>query len=64
MVSLHFIKEQLVVRSQTEVSAFYQTFLLEVNAMVRAHACALGANALLCYTLTPEESQGGRNQVP
>ena len=31
--------------------------------MVRANAEALGANALLCYRATPEESTSGRNQV-
>mmetsp|Transcript_101259 Transcript_101259/g.290522 ORF Transcript_101259/g.290522 Transcript_101259/m.290522 type:complete len:329 (-) Transcript_101259:602-1588(-) len=38
---------------------------MEVNAVVRAHAAALGANALLCYTTTPEESTSrtSRNQV-
>jgi len=31
--------------------------------VVRAHTASLGANALLCYSVAPEESSGGRNQV-
>jgi len=62
-VTLHFIKEHFGVRSEQEVSSFFLTFLLEAQAMVRAHTAALGANALVCYSATPEESQGGRNQV-
>ena len=65
IVSLHFIKESWVVRnrSQEKLGAFFHEFLLEVNSMVRAHAAALGANALVCYCAAPEGSQGGRNQV-
>ena len=65
VVSLHFIKESWAVRSQAELGAFFHLFLMEVNAVVRAHAAALGANALLCYVTTPEESTSrtSRNQV-
>jgi hypothetical protein len=62
-VTLHFIKEHFGVRSEQEVGSFFLAFLLEAHAMVRAHAAARGANALVCYAATPEESQGGRNQV-
>ena len=65
IVSLHFIKEswEMRNRSQEKLGAFFNVFLLEVNSMVRAHTAALGANALVCYTASPEGSQGGRNQV-
>jgi hypothetical protein len=51
------------VRSEGDLGAFFHRFLLEATAMARAHAAALGANALLSFHATPEESQTGRNQV-
>lgn len=65
IVSLHFIKESWAVRNKEELGSELQMFLMEVNALVRAHTAALGANALLCYTLVPEESssKASRNQV-
>eukprot|EP00615_Pteridomonas_danica_P007433 CAMPEP_0114362902 /NCGR_PEP_ID=MMETSP0101-20121206/26068_1 /TAXON_ID=38822 ORGANISM="Pteridomonas danica, Strain PT" /NCGR_SAMPLE_ID=MMETSP0101 /ASSEMBLY_ACC=CAM_ASM_000211 /LENGTH=206 /DNA_ID=CAMNT_0001509083 /DNA_START=1 /DNA_END=618 /DNA_ORIENTATION=- len=63
VISLHFIKESVAVRSDDELGIFFHEFMLEISTMVRAHAAALGANALLCFSATPEESQGGRNQV-
>lgn len=65
VISLYLIKESWAVRSQSELGNFFHVFLTEVNAMMRAHAASLGANALLCYTTTPEEStsRASRNQV-
>ena len=41
------------------------TFHSEANAVARAHAAALGANAVVGYRITPQESGGRvyRNQV-
>ncbi len=67
IVVLHFIKEGNVRRGSQErcEGSFFHLFALEVNAVVRAHVAALGGNAMLCYSLKPQESGGKvyNNQV-
>uniref|UniRef100_A0AAV1UQN5 C2 domain-containing protein n=1 Tax=Peronospora matthiolae TaxID=2874970 RepID=A0AAV1UQN5_9STRA len=63
-VTLHFIKESWTVRESGGLGAFYHLFLSEAIAIVRAHVCSLGGNAMLTFRLVPiESSQLYRNQV-
>ncbi|CAM9828810.1 unnamed protein product, partial [Phaeothamnion confervicola] len=58
-VSLHFIKESWsAAAGGGGVAGFFQVFMTEVNAVVRAHVAALGGNAMLSYRLRPQESGG------
>lgn len=63
-VSLHFIKDSWSQRGESSLGSFAYLLLSEVNALARAHVAALGGNALLCYSLTPQEAGGrvSRNQ--
>ena len=65
VISLHFIKESWAIRTQTELGKFFHSYLSEIHALMRAHAASLGANALLCFSTTPEESTSrtSRHQV-
>ncbi len=67
IIVLHFIKECNVRRGNHKrfEGSFTHLFTLEVNAVVRAHVAALGGNAMLCYSLKPQESGGKvyNNQV-
>lgn len=47
------------------LSAFFFTLTSEANAVARAHAAALGGNAVISFRLNPRESSRGRsrNQV-
>ncbi|KAG3231390.1 hypothetical protein PI124_g23513, partial [Phytophthora idaei] len=52
------------VRESGGLGAFYHLFLSEAIAIVRAHVCSLGGNAMLTFRLVPiESSQLYRNQV-
>ena len=60
-VQLHFIRENLAVRSNDLLGQFLQLFLCETMSLLKSHVCALGGNALLCLTVTPHSS-GGANR--
>jgi hypothetical protein len=50
-VCVHLIKECYSYREVGGLGSFVETFLLEMNQLVRAHVIARGGNALLSYTL-------------
>lgn len=58
-LQLHFLKDSWSVRGDGSLGSFVYSLLSEVNALARAHVAALGGNALLCYSLVPQEA-GGR----
>jgi len=55
-IHANFIRESLAVRAGGGLSAFTQLIIAEANAVLRAQAAALGANAALNYRLVPRES--------
>lgn len=59
LIDIPLIKESWAVRGAGELEQWLAAFHSEANAIARAHASALGANAVVCYRLTPQES-GGR----
>lgn len=64
-LNLSFIRESLAVRQGGGLSSFTERLVSEANAVMRGHAHALGANAVLNYRIVPRESEGkvARNQA-
>ncbi|XP_078585171.1 C2 domain-containing protein 5-like isoform X1 [Branchiostoma floridae x Branchiostoma japonicum] len=64
-VNMFFIRESTSVREHGGMNGVVHKFLLEVQAILRAHVSALGGNALLSYTVSqvvlldsPHRNQG------
>lgn len=51
-LNFFFIRESTSIRETGGVCGFVHSFITEVLAVVRAHATALGGNAILAFSMT------------
>ena len=61
-LNIHLIKESTTLREQGGLGSFFYTFLLQAQAIARAHVGALGGNALISFRMK-RDSGGLKNQA-